>query len=92
MVQLEKDAAYLKQNMNVQFTVEGHADERGNQEYNLALGERRANSVKQFLTSQGIADSRIHIQSYGKERPACTLANPDEACHQKNRRAAFTAR
>ena len=57
--------------------------------YLQALSDRRANNVKQFLVTQGIAESRIATKAYGKERPVCQEASPDEACHQKNRRAAF---
>ncbi len=73
---LDKQAAWLKQYPNVTITVEGHADERGTREYNLALGERRANSVKGYLLSQGIDSSRVQTISYGKERPAVAEANP----------------
>jgi peptidoglycan-associated lipoprotein len=86
--QLQTDAAWLKQHPNVRVIIEGHADERGNQEYNLALGARRANTVVQYLVSQGITESRIRTISYGKERPVCE--DGTEGCHQKNRRAAFT--
>ena len=80
-------AAWLKQNSNVRFTTEGHADERGSQEYNIALGDERAAAVKKFLVGQGIADARINTVSYGEERPICRDAN--EKCWQENRRAAF---
>ena len=73
---LDKQAAWLKQYPNVSITVEGHSDERGTREYNLALGERRANSVKSYLLSQGIDGSRVNTISYGKERPAVAEANP----------------
>jgi peptidoglycan-associated lipoprotein len=82
---LDKQAAWLKQYPNVTITVEGHADERGTREYNLALGERRANSVKTYLLSQGVDSSRINTISYGKERPAVAEANP--AGWAQNRRA-----
>jgi peptidoglycan-associated lipoprotein len=65
-------------------TIEGHCDERGTREYNLALGERRANSVANYLTALGIDKSRISTISYGKERPICTDSN--EACWSQNRR------
>jgi peptidoglycan-associated lipoprotein len=90
MPQLSSDVNWLKQHPSVRVIVEGHADERGNQEYNLALGVRRANTVVQYLITQGVTESRIRSISYGKERPACREDHPDEACHQKNRRAAFT--
>ncbi|MFM7979358.1 MAG: OmpA family protein, partial [Candidatus Fonsibacter sp.] len=67
---LNKQAAFLKANANLNVTVEGHADERGTREYNLALGEKRANVVKDYLISNGIASNRIKVLSYGKERPA----------------------
>jgi peptidoglycan-associated lipoprotein len=80
-------AAWLKQNAAVRFTTEGHADERGSQEYNIALGDERAASVKKYLIGQGIAEARINTVSYGEERPSCRDAN--ETCWQENRRAAF---
>jgi len=67
---LNKQAAFLKANANLNVTIEGHADERGTREYNLALGEKRANIVKDYLISNGIASNRIKVVSYGKERPA----------------------
>ncbi|MBL8641642.1 MAG: peptidoglycan-associated lipoprotein Pal [Alphaproteobacteria bacterium] len=73
---LDRQAAWLKQYPNVSVTIEGHADERGTREYNLALGERRAASTKSYLLSQGIEASRIQTISYGKERPAVTDASP----------------
>lgn len=73
---LDRQATWLKQYPNVSVTIEGHADERGTREYNLALGERRANSTKSYLLSQGVAASRIQTISYGKERPAVTDASP----------------
>jgi peptidoglycan-associated lipoprotein len=89
VAQLQADANWLKSHPAVRVMIEGHADERGNQEYNLALGVRRANTVVQYLVSQGVNESRIRSISYGKERPACQDASPDEGCHQRNRRAAF---
>lgn len=73
---LDRQAAWLKQYPNVTVTIEGHADERGTREYNLALGERRAASTKSYLLSQGVEASRIQTISYGKERPAVTDASP----------------
>lgn len=73
---LDRQAAWLKQYPSVSITVEGHADERGTREYNLALGERRANSIRSYLQSQGVDASRIQTISYGKERPAVPEANP----------------
>jgi peptidoglycan-associated lipoprotein len=84
---LQADAAFLKSRPNIRFTVEGHCDERGSTEYNLALGENRANSVKTALVNLGIPAASIKTISYGKEKPACT--GHDEACWQQNRRAHF---
>ena len=81
---LERQAAWLKRFPNVNFTVEGHADERGTREYNLALGERRANSVRNFLVSQGIEARRLRTISYGKERPVALGSN--ETAWAQNRR------
>jgi peptidoglycan-associated lipoprotein len=69
--------------------VEGHADERGSAEYNLALGDRRAHAVQEFLSSMGIPGQQLAVVSYGKERPVCTDAS--ESCWQRNRRAHLTA-
>ena len=85
---LQKQAAWLKTYPKVTITIEGHCDERGTREYNLALGERRANSSKEYLVSQGIDASRISTISYGKERPVCTVS--DEGCWQQNRRSLTT--
>jgi len=85
---LQNTATFLKQNSSLRFTVEGHCDERGSEEYNLALGDRRANAVKQYLIGQGISESRLNSVSYGEERPVCS--EQTEECHQRNRRAAFT--
>jgi peptidoglycan-associated lipoprotein len=85
---LQGNANWLKQNADVRFTIEGHCDERGSEEYNLGLGDRRANAVKEFLLAQGVAASRINTVSYGEERPVCRDQNED--CYQRNRRAAFT--
>jgi peptidoglycan-associated lipoprotein len=84
---LLNNAAWLKQNPTVKFQIEGHADERGSQEYNIALGDERAAAVKKFLAGQGIADARMSTISYGEERPACHVQSED--CWQQNRRAAF---
>jgi peptidoglycan-associated lipoprotein len=81
---VERWAAFLKQYPNLTVTVEGHADERGTREYNLALGERRANSAKNFLVSLGIEARRVATISYGKERPAVVGSN--EAAWSQNRR------
>jgi len=84
---LQAAAAFLKSHSSIRFTLEGHCDERGSIEYNLALGENRANSVKQALVNLGIPVSSIKTISYGKEKPICTEHN--EACWQQNRRAHF---
>jgi len=84
---LQAAAAFLKSHSSIRFTLEGHCDERGSIEYNLALGENRANSVKQTLVNLGIPASSIKTISYGKEKPICTEHN--EACWQQNRRAHF---
>ena len=87
---LQASARFLQQNAGIQFTIGGHADERGSQEYNIGLGDRRANAVRQFLVAQGIAASRINTVSYGEERSVCTQSN--ENCWSQNRRAEFTLR
>ena len=73
---LRKQAAWMRKKKNVSVTVEGHADERGTREYNLALGERRANAVKDYLMTYGISGSRIAVISYGKERPVNAGSSP----------------
>jgi peptidoglycan-associated lipoprotein len=82
---LLKDAEFLNLHGDARIAIEGHCDERGSEEYNLGLGQRRAESAKKYLVSLGIADDRIQTTSYGKERPFCT--DHDEACWQQNRRA-----
>lgn len=82
---LQTQAQYLGQYPQVSITIEGHADERGTREYNLALGERRANAAKNYLTSLGVAASRISVVSYGKERPIALGSN--EQAWAQNRRA-----
>ena len=82
--QVEKWSAWLKRNPSVRVTIEGHADERGTREYNLGLGERRANSVKDALVALGIDAGRLTTVSYGKERPAVLGSN--EAAWAQNRR------
>ncbi|MBO4643167.1 MAG: peptidoglycan-associated lipoprotein Pal [Alphaproteobacteria bacterium] len=82
---LKVQAEYLKANPEKQIVIEGHADDRGTREYNLALGERRAVAVKNYLISRGVAADRIRVISYGKERPAVVGAN--EAAWSQNRRA-----
>lgn len=82
---LQSQATYLRQYPQVRVTIEGHADERGTREYNLALGERRANAAKNYLASLGIDAGRISTISYGKERPEAT--GSDETSWARNRRA-----
>lgn len=84
---LRQKAAFLQDNAGVSVTVEGHCDERGTNEYNLALGERRAESVKAFLVDLGVSSSRMTTISYGEERPADPGSN--EEAWSKNRRAEF---
>tara|TARA_B100000902_G_scaffold389671_1_gene437248 strand:+ start:524 stop:997 length:474 start_codon:yes stop_codon:yes gene_type:complete len=73
---LRKQATYLRKNKNLNVTVEGHADERGTREYNLALGERRANAARDYLMTYGISGSRISVISYGKEKPINPASTP----------------
>ena len=73
---LRKQAAWMRKKSDLSFTIEGHADERGTREYNLALGERRANTVKDYLMTYGISGSRLSVISYGKERPVNSGSNP----------------
>ena len=84
---LTKDADFLRNYPQFRITIEGHCDERGSTEYNLALGDRRAGAVKQYLVSLGISADRISTVSFGKEKPFCTQSN--EACWQQNRRGHF---
>jgi len=81
---LNKQAAWLARYPSVRLNIEGHCDERGTREYNLALGARRANAVKEFLVAQGVSAARLETISYGKERPICTESNED--CWAQNRR------
>jgi peptidoglycan-associated lipoprotein len=85
---LARQAAWLNKYAQVRVKIEGHCDERGTREYNLALGARRANAVKEYLAGQGVAMGRIDTISYGKERPICTDSN--EACWAQNRRGVTT--
>ncbi|HEX4889630.1 MAG TPA: peptidoglycan-associated lipoprotein Pal [Alphaproteobacteria bacterium] len=85
---LQAQAAWLAKNPSVTVTVAGNCDERGTREYNLALGERRANSAKDYLVSQGVDASRITTISYGKERPIALCS--DESCWSQNRNATTT--
>jgi peptidoglycan-associated lipoprotein len=84
---VQQDAAFLQQHPNVTFTIEGHCDERGSTEYNLALGDSRASAVKNALVSAGVSADRVKTTSLGKERPFCTESN--ESCWQQNRRGHF---
>ena len=84
---LDEDAQWMKSNPNSLVLIEGHCDERGTNEYNLALGERRAKSTMNYLVSQGVQANRITLISYGEERPQCT--EKTEACWANNRRAHF---
>ena len=82
---LRKQATWLRKNSDINVVLEGHADERGTREYNLALGERRANSAKDYLMTYGISSDRISVLSYGKERPVDSGSNP--LAWSKNRRS-----
>ena len=84
---VQGNAQFLGQHPNVRFTIEGHCDERGSTEYNLALGDNRANAVKTALMQAGLSADRIKTISYGKEKPFCTASN--EQCWQQNRRGHF---
>ena len=84
---LARTAEFLRSSPQINVTIEGHCDERGSTEYNLALGERRAQAVRQFLISLGVAPERMETVSFGKEKPFCTIS--DEDCWQKNRRGHF---
>jgi peptidoglycan-associated lipoprotein len=82
---LQRQAAWLGLNPSVVLVIEGHSDERGTREYNLALAARRADAVRAYLMTQGISAARLDTVSYGKERPACV--GSDEQCWKLNRRA-----
>ena len=82
---LDRQAQWLNQYAGTSFTVEGHADERGTREYNIALGARRATAVQDYLASRGVAATRMHTISYGKERPVAVC--DDISCWSQNRRA-----
>lgn len=84
---VQSNAQFLAQHPNINITIEGHCDERGSTDYNLALGDQRASAVKNLLVTLGINGSRIKTISYGKEKPFCTESN--EACWQQNRRGHF---
>ncbi len=81
---LQRNSDWLKRWTSTRVTVEGHADERGSSEYNLALGSRRATAVKDYLVSLGVAGDRVTVVAIGKEQPVCTESN--ESCWQQNRR------
>jgi peptidoglycan-associated lipoprotein len=87
---LDGNGEWMKANGGQHVTIEGNCDERGTNEYNLALGERRAQAAKRYLTALGIEASRISTISYGEERPVCT--NRDESCYAQNRRDHFAAK
>ena len=84
---IQADILFLSQHPEINFTIEGHCDSRGSTEYNLALGDQRASSVKNALVAGGVSASRIKTISYGKEKPFCMEEN--EACWQQNRRGHF---
>jgi peptidoglycan-associated lipoprotein len=86
---LHETASWLLKNKTVNVSIEGHCDERGTNEYNLALGDRRANTVMEFLNALGVKEDRIKAVTYGEEKPLCTEQN--EYCWQKNRRVHFVA-
>lgn len=87
---IEKDAGILKDNGDINVVIEGRCDERGSDEYNLALGERRADAVKKYLVDLGVAPGRISTVSYGDQKPLCP--GHDEECWQKNRTAQFAVK
>jgi peptidoglycan-associated lipoprotein len=84
---IDANAAFLKAHPSIRFTIEGHCDERGSTDYNLALGDNRANSARSALVNAGIPASQIKVISFGKEKPFCSESN--ESCWQQNRRAHF---
>jgi peptidoglycan-associated lipoprotein len=90
MMILDEKAAYLREHSGVRVLIEGHCDERGSNEYNLALGDRRANSAKNYLVKSGVAESRITTISYGEEQPLCM--QQIESCWSRNRRGHFGVR
>jgi len=85
---LSHDASYLASHSNIKVVIGGYCDERGSDEYNLALGQNRASAAKAALITAGVAGNRIRVISYGKEKPFCSEST--EACWQQNRRAGFT--
>lgn len=86
-VPMQGNAGYLKQNGGVSVTIEGNCDNRGTNEYNMALGHRRAESAKNYLMNLGVGSSRMRVVSYGEEKPVCYQSN--ESCWQRNRRVDF---
>jgi len=84
---LQGNAEFLKSNQDLQVEIQGHSDERGTNNYNIALGERRAHSTKKYLVSQGVDSSNVNVISYGEEKPFCFSS--DETCWFQNRRAHF---
>ncbi|MFP4239372.1 peptidoglycan-associated lipoprotein Pal [Rhodosalinus sp.] len=82
---LDEQAEWLTTNSDFSATIEGHADEQGTREYNIALGDRRANAVRDYLVSRGVAQNRLRTVSFGKERPVALCS--DESCYSQNRRA-----
>ena len=90
MMILDEKASYLREHPEVRVLIEGHCDERGTQEYNLALGDRRANSAKSYLIKSGVMESRLTTISYGEEQPLCT--EHTESCWWRNRRDHFQIR
>lgn len=84
---LDRKLGVLSANPGVQIRITGHADERGSDEYNLALGQRRASSVKRYLTDRGVSEARVSVVSMGEESPTCTVS--EESCWRQNRRANF---
>ncbi len=87
---LKKEASWLQKNTSVKISIEGHCDERGTREYNLALGDRRAEAVKSYLANSGVARARITTISYGKERPE--IVGSDDTSYAKNRRGVTVIR
>jgi len=87
---LKQNAEWMRQNTRANVTIEGHCDERGSIEYNIALGDRRAKSTQRYMSNLGVASGRLSTVSYGKERPLCTQSN--ESCWWQNRRAEFVGR
>lgn len=89
-ITLDGQADWLKQNASINLIIEGHADERGTREYNIALGARRANAMRDYLVGKGVSSARLQTISYGKERPVSLCS--EEMCWSKNRRSVATVR